>query len=94
MGIPVRLHANPDRNAALRQLTEISNTVTLRKVLVELMILAMSDAVFDGLERAFGERFAVFLTEMKQSEYEEILRLLEEITRALQRLDELVNEPG
>ena len=93
MGIPARLHANLDKDTALRQLTEISNTVTLRKVLVELMMLAVSDAEFDGLERAFGEKFAV-LTERKQSEYEESLRLLEELTRARQRLDELVNEPG
>ena len=92
MGTAVRYSAKLDEDTARRLLTEISSTVTLRKVLVELAGLAMSDMDFDVLERKFIDRYAI-LTGIKQCEFEEILRLLEELTYARQRLNELVSEP-
>lgn len=92
MGIPPRFAPALDADTALQQLTEISSTVTLRKVFVELAMLAMSGMEYEKLEREFTEKYAA-LTGLQQSEFEEFLRLLEEITRACQRLDELVNEP-
>ena len=78
--------------AALPMLVEISSTVTLRKVLVELALLAMPFLEYEVMERTFRDKYAP-LTGLQQDEFEEILRLLEEIVRASQRLDELVNEP-
>ena len=93
MGVAPRYSEQLVVDAALPMLLDISSTVTLRKVFVELAMLAMSDMEYEKLERAFTEKYAA-LTGLQQSEFEEILRLLEEITRASQRLDELVNEPG
>jgi len=42
--------------------------------------------------RTFTDKYAP-LTGLQRSEFEEILRLLEEIARASQRLDEIVNKP-
>ena len=92
MGIAPRFTAVLDEDTALKQLTEISSTITLRKVFVELAMLAMSDMEYEKLERAFTEKYAA-LTGLQQSEFEEFLQLLGEIARACQRLDELVNEP-
>ena len=92
MGITPRFSAKLPEDAALKLFTEISNTITMRKVLVELTILAMSDMEYDELERAFTNRYAS-LTGMRQEDFEEVLRLLAEIAHAKQRLDELVNEP-
>ena len=92
MGLTPRYSEQLVDLAALPMLVEISNTVTLRKVLVELAILAMPFLEHETMVRAFTDKYAP-LTGLQQSEFEEILRLLEEITRASQRLDELVNEP-
>ena len=92
MKLPMRSAPKLPLDAALKLLTEISNTVTLRKVLVELAMLAMEDLNYDALERAFMNRFAA-LTGLCRSEFEEIIRLLEEIMHARQQLDELVNSP-
>ena len=92
MGIAPRFSAKLPEDAALKLFTEISNTITMRKVLVELTILAMSDMEYNELERAFTNRYAS-LTGMRQEDFEEVLRLLAEIAHAKQRLDELVNEP-
>ena len=93
MGVAPRYSEQLVVDAALPMLLDISSTVTMRKVLVELAILAMPFLEYDVMERTFSEKYA-HLTGLQQSEFEEILRLLEEITRASQRLDELVNEPG
>jgi hypothetical protein len=92
MGVDARFAPTLDEDTALKQLTEISSTVTLRKVFVELAMLALSGVEYEKLEREFTEKYAA-LTGLQRSEFEEFLRLLEEITRACQRLDELVNEP-
>ena len=92
MGVTPRYSEQLVDLAALPMLVEISNTVTLRKVLVELAILAMPFLEHETMVRVFTDKYAP-LTGLQQSEFEEILRLLEEITRASQRLDELVNEP-
>ena len=92
MGIAPRLEPLLDEDVALQQLTEISSTVTLRKVFVELAMLALSDTEYEKLGREFSDRYAV-LTGFQQSGFEEVIHLLEEITCACQRLDELVNEP-
>ncbi len=92
MGIPARFSAKLPDVVALKQLTEISNTVTLRKVLVELVMLAMSDSEYNELERAFTQNYAS-LTGLGQDDLDRILFLLDEIMKAKQNLDELVNEP-
>jgi len=92
MGIAPRFIPFLDEGVALQQLTEISSTVTLRKVFVELAMLAISDTEYEKLGRDFSDRYAA-LTGFQQSGFEEVIHLLEEITCACQRLDELVNEP-
>ncbi|MBR3587474.1 MAG: hypothetical protein IKO00_15740 [Oscillospiraceae bacterium] len=92
MGIAPRFIPFLDEDVALQQLTEISSTVTLRKVFVELAMLAISDTEYEKLGRDFSDRYAA-LTGFQQSGFEEVIHLLEEITCACQRLDELVNEP-
>ena len=93
MGVAPRYNKRLVDLAALPMLVDISNTVTLRKVLVELVILAMPFLEYETMVRTFTDKYAP-LTGLQMNEFEEILRLLEEITRAGQRLDELVNEPG
>ncbi len=77
--------------AALPMLADISSTVTMRKMLVELAILAMPFMEYETFERMFYDKYAP-LTGLQQNEFEEILRLLEELVRNKQRLDELVND--
>ena len=55
-------------------------------------MLAISDTEYEKLGRDFSDRYAA-LTGFQQSGFEEVIHLLEEITCACQRLDELVNEP-
>ena len=93
MGVAPRYNKRLVDLAALPMLVDISNTVTLRKVLVELVILAMPFLEYETMVRTFTDKYAP-LTGLQMNEFEEILRLLEEITRAGQRLNELVNEPG
>ena len=92
MGMAPRYSEKLVEDAALPMLLDISSTVTMRKVLVELAILAMPFLEYETMVRTFSDKYAP-LTGLQQSEFEEILRLLEEIARASQRLDELVNEP-
>ena len=92
MGVEPRYSERLVDLAALPMLVEISSTVTLRKVLVELAILAMPFLEYETMVRTFTDKYAP-LTGLQRSEFEEILRLLVEIEQASQRLDELVNEP-
>jgi hypothetical protein len=92
MGVAPRYSEQLVVDAALPMLLDISSTVTMRKVLVELAILAMPFQEYETMVRTFNDKYAP-LTGLQRSEFEEILRLLEEISRASQRLDELVNEP-
>ena len=92
MGVAPRYAEHLAENEALPMLLDISNTVTMRKVLVELAILAMPFLEYETMVRTFTDKYAP-LTGLQRSEFEEILRLLEEMARAGQRLDELVNEP-
>ena len=92
MGVAPRYAAHLAEDEALPMLLDISNTVTMRKVLVELAILATPFLEHETMVRTFTDKYAP-LTGLQRSEFEEILRLLEEMARAGQRLDELVNEP-
>lgn len=92
MGVAPRYSEQLVVDAALPMLLDISNTVTMRKVLVELAIQAMPFLEYDVMARTFSEKYA-HLTGLQHGEFEEILRLLEEIARASQRLDEIVNKP-
>ncbi len=92
MGVAPRYTELLTEDEALPMLLDISNTVTMRKVLVELAILAMPFLEHETMVRTFTDKYAP-LTGLQRSEFEEILRLLEEMARTGQRLDELVNEP-
>ena len=92
MGVAPRYTEQLTEDEALPMLLDISNTVTMRKVLVELAILAMPFLEHETMVRTFTDKYAP-LTGLQRSEFEEILRLLEEMARTGQRLDELVNEP-
>ena len=92
MGVAPRYTEQLTEDEALPMLLDISSTVTMRKVLVELAILAMPFLEHETMVRTFTDKYAP-LTGLQRSEFEEILRLLEEMARAGQRLDELVNEP-
>ncbi len=92
MGVAPRYTELLTEDEALPMLLDISNTVTMRKVLVELAILAMPFLEHVTMVRTFTDKYAP-LTGLQRSEFEEILRLLEEMARTGQRLDELVNEP-
>ncbi|MBR2520703.1 MAG: hypothetical protein IKE62_00795 [Oscillospiraceae bacterium] len=93
MGIVPRFAPLLDEDTALKQLTQISSTITLRKVFIELAILAMSCTEYEKLEQKFTDKYAV-LTGLQRSVFDEVLHLLEEISYACQRLGELVNIPG
>ncbi|MBR4744978.1 MAG: hypothetical protein IK082_12450 [Oscillospiraceae bacterium] len=93
MGISPRFAPLLDENVALQQLTEISSTVTMRKVFVEMAMLAISDTDYEKLGREFTDRYAA-LTGFRQGGFDEVVHLIEEITCACQRLDELVSRPG
>jgi hypothetical protein len=92
MGMAPRYSEKLVEEAALPMLLDISNAVTMRKVLVELSLLAMPFLEDETMVRTFTDKYAP-LTGLQRSEFEEILRLLEEIARASQRLDEIVNKP-
>ena len=92
MGVTPRYAEKLAENAALSMLLDISSTVTMRKVLVELAILAMPFLEYEAMVRNFTDKYAP-LTGLQRSEFEELLRLLVESEQASQRLDELVNEP-
>lgn len=90
MEIDVRFSAELGEEQAMKQLAEMSDKITLRKVLVELTALVMSDMELDKMEKAFVDKFAL-LTGLSKNEFKEICYLLEEITRAYQRLDDVIN---
>ena len=92
MGMAPRYSEKLVEDAALPMLLDISSTVTMRKVLVELAILAMPFLEYETMVRTFSEKYAP-LTGLQRSEFEEILRLLVEMAHDRARLDELVNEP-
>ena len=93
MGIAPRFAPLLDGNVALQQLTDISSTVTLRKVFVEVAMLAISETDYEKLGQEFTDKYAA-LTGFRQRGFDEVIHLIEEITCACQRLDELVNRPG
>lgn len=93
MEVETRFAANLDGDEAMRQLAEISDKATLRKVLIELTALVMSDMELDDLEKSFMKKYAA-LTGFSQSEFREVCYLLEGITRYYQRLEELINSAG
>ena len=90
MEIAVRLTAKLDEAQAMQRLADISDKITLRKVLVELTALIMSDMELDAMEQAFIDKFSA-VTGLNKYEFQEICYLLEEITRSYRRLNEVIN---
>ena len=90
MEIEPRLSAKLDEEQATKRLAEICDKITLRKILVELTALVMSDMELDALEEEFIKKYAA-VTGLNTYEFKEICYLLEEITRSYQHLDEVIN---
>ena len=93
MEVELRFSPKLGEEQAMKQLAEISDRATLRKVMVELTALVMSDMELDALEQDYLERYAG-VTGLSRNEFKEICYLLEVITKSYQRLNEVVCADG